>query len=257
MPNFSRVTSAYRRGVCAQRQRLDLSPPLGLRRAARTRSSHDLPDDRRSSVGQTLFGGWTQPDSSAVSAGMPFVSDSPLTHPRTQVLRLPVDAGAHSDRPRTQVHPAVLVDRSKDRAGAGFRDATTGIGPPLDSGRRCCKARAPQHPRNDRFPRRDPGRSASTLSDQGVASHADEPTTVLACRAISMLSAITTTPKGSPGGHRPRRGGDHTGERTGPPSDFGPSRCLAGPSGACSTAERNARLSRRSTRLASRGGRRG
>jgi hypothetical protein len=54
-----------------------------------------------------------------------------------------------------------------------------------------------------------------------------------------------------------RRGGDRTGERTGPPSDFGPSRRLAGPSGACSTAEPNPRLSRRSTRLASRGGRRG
>ena len=55
----------------------------------------------------------------------------------------------------------------------------------------------------------------------------------------------------------PRRGGDRTRERTGPPSDVGPSRRLAGPSGGCSTAEPKPRLSRRSTRLASRGGHRG
>ena len=93
--------------------------------------------------------------------------------------------------------------------------------------------------------------------DQGVASHAGEPPTALASRGISMFSAITTSPKGSPGEHRPQAGGGPTRERTGPPSDFGPSRRLAGPSGACSTAGRNARPSRRSTRLASRGGLRG
>ena len=41
------------------------------------------------------------------------------------------------------------------------------------------------------------------LGDHGVASHAGELTTVLACLAISMLSAITTSPKVSPGAPPP------------------------------------------------------
>lgn len=112
--------------------------------------------------------------------------------------------------------------------------------------------------RDVRFRRSDGPRSGRLLGDQRVARHAGELMTALACRAISMLSAITTSPKGSPGRHRPQarrrshHGADRSAER-----EFGPSRRLAGPSGACSTAERNPRLSRRSTRLASRGGRRG
>ena len=42
--------------------------------------------------------------------------------------------------------------------------------------------------------------------DQGVASHAGEPPTALASRGISMFSAITTSPKGSPGGAPPPGG---------------------------------------------------
>jgi hypothetical protein len=68
---------------------------------------------------------------------------------------------------------------------------------------------------------------------------------------------ITKSPKGSPGGappparRRSHQAADRSAER------IGPSRRLADPSGACSTAERQPRLSRRSTRLASRGDRRG
>ena len=172
---------------------------------------------------------------------------------RVTYLERSVATGRRAERPRGR--------RARFRRQADYYAGVAGLGASGSSNGGRCSVAPFDRPRSS-------GRTIPSIAvtvprrlalwRAGSRQPRCEPTTALACLAISTFSAITTSPKGPPGG-APPPGGQAIAPGSGQVrrATFGPSRRLAGPSGACSAAGRNARLRRRSTRLASRGGRRG